>query len=123
MFCQNCGAEINDKAVVCVKCGVAVSRKSVPVNSSEENAALGLIIPIGRSGWSIAAGYLGLFSLVVPFVGLILGIGAVICGVIAVSDIKKHPEKRGLGRAWTGIVLGSVMTIIWLIAVFAVALD
>ena len=25
MFCQNCGAEINDKAVVCVKCGVPVA--------------------------------------------------------------------------------------------------
>lgn len=24
MFCTNCGAEIDDKAVVCVKCGVAV---------------------------------------------------------------------------------------------------
>lgn len=24
MFCKNCGAEINDKAVVCVKCGCAV---------------------------------------------------------------------------------------------------
>lgn len=26
MFCSNCGAEINDNAVVCVKCGCAVSR-------------------------------------------------------------------------------------------------
>ena len=26
MFCSNCGAEINDKAVVCVKCGCAVNR-------------------------------------------------------------------------------------------------
>ena len=25
MFCQNCGAEISDKAVVCVKCGCAVN--------------------------------------------------------------------------------------------------
>ena len=25
MFCQNCGAEIHDKAVVCVKCGCAVN--------------------------------------------------------------------------------------------------
>lgn len=24
-FCQSCGAEVNDKAVVCVKCGVALS--------------------------------------------------------------------------------------------------
>ena len=29
MFCQNCGAEINDKAVVCVKCGVPVADKKV----------------------------------------------------------------------------------------------
>jgi TM2 domain-containing membrane protein YozV len=26
MFCNNCGAEINDNAVVCVKCGCAVNR-------------------------------------------------------------------------------------------------
>ena len=25
MFCQNCGAEIHDNAVVCVKCGCAVN--------------------------------------------------------------------------------------------------
>ena len=25
MFCQNCGAEINDNAVVCIKCGCAVN--------------------------------------------------------------------------------------------------
>ena len=26
MYCSNCGAEINDNAVVCVKCGCAVKR-------------------------------------------------------------------------------------------------
>lgn len=26
MYCNNCGAEINDKAVVCIKCGCAVNR-------------------------------------------------------------------------------------------------
>ncbi|MDR0825578.1 MAG: TM2 domain-containing protein [Prevotella sp.] len=26
MFCQNCGAEVSEKAVVCVKCGVALKR-------------------------------------------------------------------------------------------------
>lgn len=25
MFCKTCGAEINDKAAVCIKCGVAVA--------------------------------------------------------------------------------------------------
>lgn len=26
MFCSNCGAEVNDNAVVCVKCGCAVNK-------------------------------------------------------------------------------------------------
>ena len=26
MYCSNCGAEINDKAVVCIKCGCAVNQ-------------------------------------------------------------------------------------------------
>ena len=31
-FCQNCGAQINDKAIVCVKCGVAV----VPIAATQK---------------------------------------------------------------------------------------
>ena len=31
MFCSNCGAEINDNAVVCVKCGCAVNNQPAPV--------------------------------------------------------------------------------------------
>ena len=35
MFCQNCGAEINDKAVVCVKCVCAVN--GVKINQEVES--------------------------------------------------------------------------------------
>ena len=28
MFCQECGKEVNDKAAVCVHCGVAMSNQS-----------------------------------------------------------------------------------------------
>jgi len=28
MFCPTCGAEINDKAVVCVKCGCAINNET-----------------------------------------------------------------------------------------------
>lgn len=34
MFCQNCGAKISDKAVVCLSCGVAVKNISVAKASS-----------------------------------------------------------------------------------------
>lgn len=36
MFCTNCGAEIDDKAVVCVKCGVAVKPVSEIASGSNE---------------------------------------------------------------------------------------
>ncbi len=34
MFCAECGAEINDKAVVCPKCGVPVAGKAVAAASN-----------------------------------------------------------------------------------------
>ena len=36
MFCTNCGSEIDDKAVVCVKCGVAVKPIASPTAGNNE---------------------------------------------------------------------------------------
>lgn len=63
------------------------------------------LLPVGRSGWAIVAGYLGLLSLILlpaPF--------AIATGIIAIVDIKRHPHKHGLGRAWFGIVMGFLAT-------------
>ena len=52
MFCTNCGNEINDKAVVCVKCGVAVTpmAASSDTNSNEWLTALLLCFFLGWIG-------------------------------------------------------------------------
>ena len=107
-FCKNCGNEINDKAVICVKCGVPVQTKEVLLDS--DNAAMRILLPVGRSGLAIAAGYVGLLSLV-PFVGII----AILLGVFALRDIKAHPEKHGAGRAWFGIIMGGVFSLLYFI--------
>ncbi len=111
-YCSNCGAQISDRAVVCVKCGVSViPRTSTSASDdSTESQLLRLVIPIGRSGWAIVAGYLGLFSLL-PFVGLL----AILFGILAVIDIQKHPQRHGLGRAWFGIIVGAISTVAWFI--------
>ena len=114
MFCQNCGAQINDQAVVCVKCGCAVSK--VVTSAPIDDAALRMIVPIGRSGWAIAAGYLGLLSLI-PFVGVI----ALAIGIVAVRDLRKHPDKHGAGRAWFGIIAGGLSVLIYGIAIICAA--
>jgi hypothetical protein len=65
------------------------------------------LLPVGRSPWAIAAGYLGLFSLLFVFAPL-----ALLTGLVAVWDIRRHPSKHGLGRAWFGIGMGALGTVV-----------
>ena len=76
-----------------------------------DSAAARWMLPVGRSGWAIAAGYAGLFALLlIPApIALVLGIGAVL-------DIRRNPKKRGMGRAVFGILTGTLGTgvLVWL---------
>lgn len=72
-----------------------------------DDAGIRLLLPVGRSGWSIAAGYCGLFCLAVA-----PGPIAVIVSLIALADLRKHPEKRGRGRAVFGLIMGLLATVI-----------
>jgi hypothetical protein len=61
------------------------------------------LLPVGRSGWAIAAGYLGLFSLLVLPAPL-----ALLTGIVGIVDIRRHPHRHGMGRCIFGIVMGFV---------------
>jgi len=77
----------------------------VPQAPAGDDAALGLLVPMGpQSALAIIAGYCGLFSIL-----LIPAPLAVLFGVLGLRDIAAHPEKKGKGRAITGIVLGSLV--------------
>lgn len=64
-----------------------------------------LLLPVGRSGWAIAAGYAGLFAIVILPAPL-----AVILAIIAMVDMKRHPEKHGMGRAIFALITGLLGT-------------
>lgn len=90
-----------------------------PPKPVEADAGMRLLIPVGRSGWAIAAGYLGLFSLAV-FPAPI----AVIVSIIAIADLRRSKregkKKYGMGRAVFGLVAGLLGTFMILyIAVLA----
>jgi hypothetical protein len=71
--------------------------------SPGNDAAMRAVLPIGRSGWAIAAGYLALISVLIvpaPF--------ALACGIMAIRDIRRDPSKHGMGRAIFGVVMGSL---------------
>ena len=83
MYCSNCGAEVNDKAVVCVKCGCAVN--SAPVrdfNGSSKDWMVTLLL-------CFFAGYLGIHRFYVGKTGTailqLLTAGG--CGICSLIDL------------------------------------
>ena len=89
--------------------------RSTPQASFADDPALGYIVPINTSIWAIFASYAGLFSPAIfpaPF--------AIILGIIALFDIKNHPEKKGKGRAIFSIVMGADVTPLFYLLLFGV---
>ena len=72
MFCKECGNQVVDKAVVCPKCGSPVGSKVgfSPVGSSVSSSQSS--VNGGGSGFLFGSGYV--FAILIPIVGLILGI-------------------------------------------------
>ena len=96
MFCKNCGQEIDDKASICVHCGVAVEKKS---ENSETN--------------------------VLAIVGFILSFFIALAGLIcSILGYKRAPEFGGKGKslALAGIIISIVeMVLAVLIYIIAIA--
>ena len=76
-----------------------------PAAQNNTDPLLRMALPIGRSWWAIAAGYFGLFSLI-----LLPAPIALLLGIVALQDIRRHPEKLGKGRAIFGLIMGVLGT-------------
>ena len=115
MFCPHCGVANDDNNYRCTDCGEVIQPPAQPVVTSgvEDNGQMSMLLPVGRSPLSIVAGYAGLFALLVFPAPL-----ALVLGLVAMADLKKHPEKRGMGRAVFAVVSGALGTLVlvWLLA-------
>lgn len=79
----------------------------------------GGIIPY-KNPQALTAYYLGVFSLI-PLLGLLLGIGAVVLGIAGLRARKRQPVIRGSAHAWVGIILGGGVAVAHLlIATFVI---
>ena len=113
MFCQECGTELPNEAVRCSNCGHWTKG---PVRQNlEDDEGIRMLIPVGRTPLSIAAGYLGLLAIMPVFAPI-----ALVVSIIAIVGLVKHPEKRGMGRAVFGVIMGGLFTIVLLFVVFCV---
>ena len=71
----------------------------------------GGVIPY-KNPCALIAYYLAVFSLL-PVVGLLLGVAAVVLGIIGLRYRRAHPQSKGTVHAWIGIIGGGAMAVIW----------
>ena len=107
MFCPHCGTANDDNNFRCVKCQKVIQPEVQTIVTTElaDSALTRMLLPVGRSGLAIAAGYAGLFALLVVPAPI-----ALVLGILAVRDIKKNPKKYGMGRAIFGLIMGALGT-------------
>lgn len=99
MECPKCHTENVIGVSQCVSCGEALSLG--------DSAGMRMLLPVGRSWWAIAAGYLALLIITAPL--------AVIAGILAIRDIRANPHKHGMGRAIFAIAFGGLITTLYLV--------
>lgn len=92
-FCTNCGNELDDRAIMCPKCGVALTQTTNASNGSSSN------------GMAIAGFILSFF---IPLLGLIFSI-------IGLKRSKETNNGKGLSTA--GIIISCITMVITLIMV------
>lgn len=96
--CSNCGAEIDENAVICVKCGCAVQGKSIQTAGNEDTVSVGFVIlsvliPLfGIIYWAVkakecpkrakACGIAGIISMVVSILFYVIVYGVVLAAYL-----------------------------------------
>lgn len=77
-------------------------------------------VPPKTNGKSIASLVLGILSIVIPYVGFILGIVAIVFSTLSLKEIKRTNE-QGKGLSIAGLVCGIIGTALYgLIILFVV---
>lgn len=66
-----------------------------------------IVLPVGRTGLSIVAGYAGLCSILLFPAPVALGLG-----IAALAELKRRPEKYGRGRAIFAIIAGGLGSVL-----------
>jgi hypothetical protein len=91
-----------------------IAPQPAPVN---DDKLLEYVLPINRSGFAIAAGYLAFFNLLI-ITAPVTGTLSILFGVLGLRNIKQHPGRLGKGRAWFGIISGGIA--LFILILFAI---
>jgi uncharacterized membrane protein YvbJ len=108
MYCPKCGEQTPEGSNFCQKCGAALTTQPASLDQS-----LSVLETERTSGLAVASLVLGIVS----FGFNPLAVLAIIFGAVAMSQTRKNPNLRGRGMAVAGLVLGIVVTAVWIIII------
>ena len=117
MPCRYCGETIKAIAKKCRYCSSILDEDWARTRvQSEASSTDRLLMPVGRPATAIIAGYCGLISFL-PLFGLPFQITGIVCGVLALQELKRKPQLSGAGRAWFGIIVGVLGLVVSLLGI------
>jgi hypothetical protein len=108
IFCTKCGERNPENNFKCSRCGIPLHASPSP-SYVISDGSMGGLIPVKNSS-ALIGYYLGVFALI-PVLGIPLGIAAVILGNKGLKFAKLHPDAKGVGHAWTAIILGGLSAV------------
>jgi hypothetical protein len=94
-------------------------RRRIRRDDEDDAGGMNSLIPY-KNPKALIAYYLGVFSLI-PCIGVLLGVTAIILGVLGLKYRTTHPTAGGTGHAWAGIILGSLVLLGHVVAGIAIA--
>jgi len=116
IFCTKCGEKNLENNYRCTACASLLHEAARPQYTVSDNT-MGGLIPT-KNSCALIGYYLGVFSLI-PFLGIPLGVAALILGIKGLKHAKQHPEAGGVGHSWTAMILGGFSTIAYTLLIAA----
>jgi hypothetical protein len=104
-ICPWCSESVPAGTTTCPECGEDTRNDPRKRSPDVDESVAPWLAPVRTSGWAIAAGYLGLTSVLMfpaPF--------ALICSLIAIWHLRSNSKLHGWGRTVFGLVMGLVFT-------------
>ncbi len=102
----------------------AAARASSPpvrpgfVGVEVQSDATGGLIPY-KNGAALSSYYVSIAALI-PVLGLVLAPAAIWLGLKGLKEAKKNPQVRGKAHAWFGVMLGSIIALVYIAIIVAI---
>ncbi len=111
MFCSKCGAEIDDDALICPKCGCGTANYTATNTAKETSTSLE-----AQKNTLKTLGTLSIvFSLLIPIVGLVFAI-VLLVKLAGVTSINEEERKAYQKKAYISIAIFVVVQVVWVLS-------